>query len=64
MSLHRRANEEIFEILEDLPEVKRIGGTSEEKLEEDKLLETKKFLEILEDHDDVQKIYSNLEMLG
>ena len=34
------------------------------KLEEDKLLETKKFLEILEDHDDVQKVYSNLEMLG
>ena len=34
------------------------------KLEEDKLLQTKKFLELLEDHDDVQKVYSNLEMRG
>ena len=33
-------------------------------LEEDKLLETKKFLELLEDNDDVQKVYSNLETLG
>ena len=30
----------------------------------DKLLETKKFLELLEDNDDVQKVYSNLETLG
>ena len=32
-------------------------------LNKEKFLEATKFLETLEDHDDVQKVYSNLEML-
>ena len=32
-------------------------------LKKDQFVEAKKFLETLEDHDDVQKVYSNLEMI-
>ena len=32
-------------------------------LNREQFLEARKFLEILEDHDDVQKVYSNLGML-
>ena len=32
-------------------------------LKKEQFLEAKKFLNSLEDHDDVQKVYSNLEML-
>ena len=32
-------------------------------LNKEQFLESQKFLETLEDHDDVQKVYSNLEML-
>ena len=32
-------------------------------LNKDQFLEAKKFLDSLEDHDDVQKVYSNLEIL-
>ena len=33
------------------------------KLNKEQFLESQKFLETLEDHDDVQKVYSNIEML-
>ena len=33
-------------------------------LSKEQFAEAKKFLETLEDHDDVQKVYSNLEMIG
>ena len=32
-------------------------------LNKEQFLESQKFLETLEDHDDVQKVYSNIEML-
>ena len=32
-------------------------------LNKEQFVEAKKFLETLEDHDDVQKVYSNLEMI-
>ena len=32
-------------------------------LNEEQFLESRKFLETLEDHDDVQKVYSNIEIL-
>ena len=33
------------------------------KLNKEQFLESQEFLETLEDHDDVQKVYSNIEML-
>ena len=33
------------------------------KLKKEQFLEARQFLETLEDHDDVQKVYSNLETL-
>ena len=33
------------------------------KLNKEQFLESRKFLETLEDHDDVQKVYSNIKML-
>ena len=33
------------------------------KTNKEQFLESQKFLETLEDHDDVQKVYSNIEML-
>ena len=32
-------------------------------LNKEQFMEARKFLETLEDHDDVQKVYSNLEMV-